>query len=664
MKRVVFAIAMFLGGTEIQAQDPNVLVGLNAPANGIKIKANWPGLNGGWARSFQLVNQNDTEKFISFGALGDINNGVSSFVYGYIGKNYDDTFMTFKPNGHVGIGTTNPSSIFHISSNAPVVKIQNKNEEGTSDSFYGWIGGYDKNGAEMWWLGEGSTSSKQLGLFTNRVGYDLKVFNKGQGITVKGDGKIGIGTETPSGKLEVMGDGVFRATDNTHGLALHVRNTSGTNSFTLRGFTTKGQLKAQNGLHFEMEDELGNTWFHGQNGGRVGIGTKTPGAKLDVNGNINFTASQGVWLTGKTDTGGINSSTQLKTGHYQSLIRQKTASNHVVNLGGIGNVFGFFGFDKNRTSNGFDHSLIMNVDNGFIGVGTIIPTAKLDVNGNINFASSQGIWLTGKTDTGGINSSTQLKAGTYQSLIRQKTASNNVVNIGGIGDVFGFFGFDKNRTINGVDHSLVMNTNSGNIGAGIVEPREKLDVNGSIIVKDGHNLSWGNKYGAGIPTIAANTASGIYFYPNGSTLGATMKIDKAGNVGIGTSTTGTHKLAVEGSIGARKIKVEAFPNWSDFVFEKEYKLPTLKEVENHIKEKGHLKDIPSAVEVKKDGFYLGEMDAKLLQKIEELTLYTIQQEKEIETLKNQKLEIEKVKKENKNLKKRLEKLEKLVNKLL
>ena len=585
MKRVVFAIAMFLGGTEIQAQDPNVLVGLNSPANGVKIKANWPGLNGGWARSFQLVNQNDTEKFISFGALGDINNGVSSFVYGYIGKNYDDTFMTFKPNGHVGIGTTNPSSIFHIASSAPVVKIQNKNEEGTSDSFYGWIGGYDKNGAEMWWLGEGSTSAKQLGLFTNRVGYDLKVFNKGQGIIVKGDGKVGIGIESPS-------------------------------------------------------------------------------AKLDVNGNINFTASQGVWLTGKTDTGGINSSTQLKTGHYQSLIRQKTASNHVVNLGGIGNVFGFFGFDKNRTSNGFDHSLIMNVDNGFIGVGTIIPTAKLDVNGNINFASSQGIWLTGKTDTGGINSSTQLKAGTYQSLIRQKTASNNVVNIGGIGDVFGFFGFDKNRTINGVDHSLVMNTNSGNIGAGIVEPREKLDVNGSIIVKDGHNLSWGNKYGAGIPTIAANTASGIYFYPNGSTLGATMKIDKAGNVGIGTSTTGTHKLAVEGSIGARKIKVEAFPNWSDFVFEREYKLPTLKEVENHIKEKGHLKDIPSAIEVKKDGFYLGEMDAKLLQKIEELTLYTIQQEKEIEILKNQKLEVEKVKKENKDLKKRLEKLEKLVNKLL
>ena len=101
---------------------------------------------------------------------------------------------------------------------------------------------------------------------------------------------------------------------------------------------------------------------------------------------------------------------------------------------------------------------------------------------------------------------------------------------------------------------------------------------------------------------------------------------------IGTATTGSHKLAVEGSIGAREIKVEA-NGWSDFVFEKEYKLPTLEEVETHIKEKGHLKDIPSAKEVEKNGFFLGKMDSKLLQKIEELTLYTIQQDKEIKELK-------------------------------
>jgi len=123
-----------------------------------------------------------------------------------------------------------------------------------------------------------------------------------------------------------------------------------------------------------------------------------------------------------------------------------------------------------------------------------------------------------------------------------------------------------------------------------------------------------------------------------------------GNVGIGTTETGNHKLAVEGSIGAREIKVEA-TGWSDFVFYDNYKLPTLNEVENHIKEKGHLKDIPSAKEVAENGIYLGEMDSKLLQKIEELTLYTIAQEKkikELETLNTKFIELQK----------RMEKLEK------
>jgi hypothetical protein len=80
-------------------------------------------------------------------------------------------------------------------------------------------------------------------------------------------------------------------------------------------------------------------------------------------------------------------------------------------------------------------------------------------------------------------------------------------------------------------------------------------------------------------------------------------------------------------------------------------LPTLNEVENHIKEKGHLKDIPSAKEVAENGIYLGEMDSKLLQKIEELTLYTIAQEKkikELETLNTKFIELQK----------RMEKLEK------
>lgn len=106
-----------------------------------------------------------------------------------------------------------------------------------------------------------------------------------------------------------------------------------------------------------------------------------------------------------------------------------------------------------------------------------------------------------------------------------------------------------------------------------------------------------------------------------------MVLDEDGNLAIGTDNAYGWKLAVNGNIRAKEIKVET--GWADFVFYKNYKLPTLAEVENQIQKKGHLKDIPSSKEVEKNGIFLGEMQSKLLQKIEELTLYAIAQEKEI-----------------------------------
>ena len=113
-----------------------------------------------------------------------------------------------------------------------------------------------------------------------------------------------------------------------------------------------------------------------------------------------------------------------------------------------------------------------------------------------------------------------------------------------------------------------------------------------------------------------------------------MFLSQSGNLGIGTLDTGIHRLAVEGSIGAREIKV--LPSgWSDYVFNKEYSLPTLEEVELYINQFGHLKDIPSAKDVEENGILLGKMDSKLLLKIEELTLYIIEQNKKIVDLQDQ-----------------------------
>ena len=98
-----------------------------------------------------------------------------------------------------------------------------------------------------------------------------------------------------------------------------------------------------------------------------------------------------------------------------------------------------------------------------------------------------------------------------------------------------------------------------------------------------------------------------------------------GNVRIGTATP-TEKLSVNGKIRAKELKVET-ANWPDYVFGSSYSLPDLKETEQFIKENKHLPEIPSAAEVKENGIELGEMNAKLLKKIEELTLYIIEIQK-------------------------------------
>lgn len=133
-----------------------------------------------------------------------------------------------------------------------------------------------------------------------------------------------------------------------------------------------------------------------------------------------------------------------------------------------------------------------------------------------------------------------------------------------------------------------------------------------------------------------------------------------GKLFLGTSTNicadcNDYRLFVKDGIRAEKVKVEnpAINGWADYVFKEDYKLKSLEEVEQHIAEKGHLPNIPSAKEVEEEGINLGEMDAKLLEKIEELTLYSIEQNKQI---KSQSEKIERQSAELQELKKQVQQL--------
>lgn len=104
------------------------------------------------------------------------------------------------------------------------------------------------------------------------------------------------------------------------------------------------------------------------------------------------------------------------------------------------------------------------------------------------------------------------------------------------------------------------------------------------------------------------------------------------NLGVGTQNTRGFTLAVAGGMLAEELTIELQANWPDYVFGEGYTLPTLEVVERHIQERGHLINVPSSSEIEASGLKVGQMHIVLLEKIEELMLYTIDQEKRIKAL--------------------------------
>lgn len=196
-------------------------------------------------------------------------------------------------------------------------------------------------------------------------------------------------------------------------------------------------------------------------------------------------------------------------------------------------------------------------------------------------------------------------------------------------------------------------TQNGRVGINETSPSEMLHVNGNGYVTGDMSVGDG-VYGTG-GTIHMYSGGGVHsgaVEVSHSPAGMRFEVDTVGrvfigadgDVGIGTETPG-EKLDVNGDIRADgkviadsvRVQKVYINNWSidapDYVFDESYPLASLEHVESYIKENKHLPDVPSGKQIKEDGIDLAEMNMVLLRKIEELTLYTLAQQKEIEELK-------------------------------
>jgi hypothetical protein len=350
--------------------------------------------------------------------------------------------------------------------------------------------------------------------------------------------------------------------------------------------------------------------------GNVGIGTNNPSTKLDIRsvGIIGLSVSGNTSSYLGSDISISRSSTTEEVGKGATLQFNDTGSgSHNV----IQNSSGGLQFYNYYSNSGWIERMRI-ASNGNVGIGTTTPFDKLSVVGK------QGLGIPG-------SSSGQLSfyPNNGSSWFHIDHRNDNTLR------------FSQGGTVGGTDIMTIVN--NGNVGIGTTAPGRTLDVAG-VISNGGGEFILGNRDGRNQGSIIHNRALvhsdwGIGndnlvinyegdFEGGISLQGSKVVID--GNVGIGTTTPGSFKLAVEGKIWAKEVQVALTNPGPDYVFEPTYNLKPLSEIETYIKANKHLPEVPSAKEMEANGVQLGEMNMLLLKKVEELTLYVIELKKENE----------------------------------
>ncbi len=369
----------------------------------------------------------------------------------------------------------------------------------------------------------------------------------------------------------------------------------------------------------------------------VGIGTATPSSKLDVEQNFDGTTFLEITnsSTGQSARRGImmgngspgHSAYLFSTSPNYSAVASwpssgvlgtdSQLSNGLVLRTSIGKIR----FQPNGTTD-----KIVFSENGSIGVGTETPNAKADVWGVIRTSHSNERYVN------------LFNSGDGNAYINYQGAAASAR-----------FGFQMNGS------SKLSILNNGYVGIGTVSPKNLLDIGNAYSFHSGGHKVIGIGYaaGSGGTSLHDGYVSEIRFDPamgylslgisnqsyltnqTGVTAPSIMILTRSGNVGIGT-TVPDSRLTVKGTIHTQEVKVDlAGAVAPDFVFEENYNLPALAETEAYIKSNKHLPGIPSAAEMEENGLGLKEMNLLLLQKVEELTLHLIEQDKKISKLQQQ-----------------------------
>lgn len=310
--------------------------------------------------------------------------------------------------------------------------------------------------------------------------------------------------------------------------------------------------------------------------------------QTNANFNIDGTGSAKAFYTSNTTSGSGTVHYIMRQG---GSFRWAFGTTNVENgTDGQGSDFSLFSYDNAGGFRGNYFSILRT--NGAVGINTSSPTAQLHVNAQPT-ATVAKFTLSNIAETNAaltITNGTSSPGNFITAIVGRSYSPARPFGV----------------ILTGEAEDLAPPANEPAAAAVVIDGRSKV----------GSRLSVGNVF-----TVAS--------YANPLVV---VKAD--GSMGIGTLTTGTNKLAVEGTIAARRMKVTQATPWPDYVFESTYSLPSLQAVEAFINKNKHLPDVPSASEIAAQGQDVGEMNTILLKKVEELTLHLISMQKEINLLKD------------------------------